>query len=145
VYQKTIPFISSERHGFTFNPSNTYHWTDTSTLYKRISLEGDNYVFLCSETLDPDNRTLYGNNGIKFVKNIIEKIQLDGNPGTVVFHKNTFKPIVFRPQIRIEKSIDFQLYRYNGELFDILRLDYSFSIEIVQKKKALTRVLMRHE
>jgi hypothetical protein len=129
-----LPFISSERHGFNSTQSNTFDWTENTPLYKRITLQGENYIFLCSQAMATQSLKFYsGNTENNPINNIFSKIQLDTLPGSVTYFQNMFKPIMYSPTILSLGNIDLQLYQFNGNFFDILNLDWSLSLLVVEE------------
>lgn len=122
-------YLSSERHGFRTDQSNTNDWTSglESILYRRVSLEGENYVFLCC----PQISLIL--NDANSVKDIAYKIPIDVNPGRLVFHTGVFADIHFYPNLARLADFFIELRRYDGTLFDIQNLDYSLTFEIVQQ------------
>ncbi len=123
--------VSSENDGYRNVQSNTVSWEGNDTLYRRVTLQGENYVFLVEPTL--------GKSISNDQKNVFEKVPLDVNPGAIVFHRE-FEPIVYDPPIPMLKEVSLMLKTFNGDLFDILRLDYSLTLKLVCENTSFEQV-----
>lgn len=138
---RSLPFVSSETLGMSYSISNTVDWKPDSVLYRRVNLKGEDYFLMCSKQLaSPESRFYITNqNGkTRSIDYVFAKVQLDSVPGAVTFHQGVFKPIQYYPTIGKLNTIQVQLYQFDGNFFDILRLDYSFSLVVTQQEHRIS-------
>ena len=113
--------ISSNVAGFRGIIANNDNYSHAA-----IVLSGENFVFLCSDTIGFSQ-----SNGAK-ISNIFYKILLSGQPGEVIFNTFVGSPAVFNQPIGSLNTIPLQVRINDGSLYDFNRLDYSFSIGITE-------------
>jgi hypothetical protein len=120
-------YISSLQHGIRLKQLNTYDGTSSTKLFRSISLEGYNYIFLCSYGKETDLNVVYNNTGIQ---NVFAKILLNEPPGHMCF--NSFLSIdkVFNNPIPELSELTFTMYTPEGYLYNFNDTDYSLALEI---------------
>lgn len=99
---------------------------DENTLNSPILLNGVDYVFLCSNKLEG---TIQSNTNIK---NIFAEIQLDGNPGTIIYNSFIDNAKIYNPPLPILTSMDFTIKNPDGTLYNFNNVDYSFTLEVIE-------------
>jgi hypothetical protein len=119
--------LSSWKHGFKNSHSNTFNGNRDGILYKSISLEGENYVFLTS----PNLNTLYTIGGAN-LGDIFAKILLLEPPGVMMFDNFISAPKEFNPPVASIDKFQFQVRRGDGFLYNFNDIDFSFSISITE-------------
>lgn len=119
--------ITSQHHGYRSFQSNTYSGEPSGVLYKSISLEGENYIFLIS----PNLQTVYSP-GNETVGDIFAKILLNQAPGLLMFDSFVSTPKRFNPPLSYLKSLQFTVKRKDGYLFNFNNSDFSISLRITE-------------
>jgi hypothetical protein len=119
--------ISSINHGKKKFQSNTFDGLDTGVLYKVISLEGENYIYIVS----PGLQTVFAP-GNETVGDIFSRIVLREPPGNMMFDTFVSVPKEFNPPLRSLKDITLEVKRSDGILFNFKDMDYSCSLRIVE-------------
>jgi hypothetical protein len=119
--------ISSINHGFRTSQNNTIDGTESGALYKSISLEGVNYIYLTS----PGLQTVFVP-GNESVGDIFSRIVLNQPPGLMMFDSFVTVKKEFNPPLRLLKDISFEMRRDDGILFNFNDSDYSISLKIVE-------------
>jgi hypothetical protein len=119
--------LSSWKHGFKNSHSNTFNGNRDGVLYKSISLEGENYVFLTS----PNLNTMYTVGGAN-LGDIFAKILLLEPPGVMMFDNFISTPKEFNPPVASIDKFQFQVRRGDGFLYNFNDIDFSFSISITE-------------
>ncbi len=114
--------ISSYLHGFNSTILNT----ENNILNKPISLQGEDYAFLCSSTLT--NMISTGT-----VENIFAKIVLSDDVGTVLFNTFVSNPKIFEDPLPRLESLFFEVKIYDGSYYDFQGIDYSFTLAIYEE------------
>lgn len=115
-------FISSLYHGFSEIQDNT----ENGVLYKSISLEGEQYVFLTCPTLGTVIST-------GSVNDIFARISLTDSPGSVIFDAYLSNPKLFEEgSMPTLSELEFSVKLFNGALYDFNDMDYSFTLEITE-------------
>lgn len=119
--------ISSEKNGSRVFQSNTSNFEETGALFKAITLDGQDYIFLISPKLQsvisPGNEK---------IGDIFAKILLTDIPGTVIYNSFISAPKIFNPPLGSLASIHIAMKRRDGYLFDFHNIDYSLSLEITE-------------
>jgi hypothetical protein len=119
--------VSSQKHGYRVFQSNTYDGAETGALYKSISLEGENYLYLISNGLSavysPGNEKL---------GDVFAKLLLSEPPGVMIFDGFISAPLDFNPPISTINSFSFDFKRRDGYNFNFNNTDLSFSIRITE-------------
>ena len=90
-----------------------------------LNLVNAPYIFLTSDVLQNIQST-------GSVDNIFAKIQLSGDPGTVLYNTYVATTKVFEDPIAKLDEIDFQLKYKNGNPFDLRGKNYSLTLEILE-------------
>jgi hypothetical protein len=119
--------ISSLRHGKKTFQSNTFDGTDSGVLYKVISLEGENYIYMVS----PGLQSVFSP-GNEVVGDIFSRIVLREPPGNMLFDTFVTVPKEFNPPLRSLKDIKLEMKRSDGILFNFKDMDYSCSLKIIE-------------
>ena len=119
--------ITSNIHGYRNFQSNTFNGEELGVLYKSISLEGENYIYLTS----PGLQTVFvpGNQGLG---DVFSRIVLSEPPGNMLFNTFVTVPKEFNPPLRYLKEISFKVKRTDGILFNFKDIDYSLSLRIIE-------------
>ncbi|KAJ3085725.1 hypothetical protein HK102_013886 [Quaeritorhiza haematococci] len=115
--------IASKLHGFRGVQDNFVN----GALYKSIALSGNNYAFLCS----PQLGTMV-NTGV--VRDVFAKIQLNENPGAVIFNSFVSSPKTFTDKTfpRIDE-LGLSIRSPQNDYLSFRGLDYSLTLEIVEE------------
>jgi len=122
-------YISSILNGIKNAQLNTVDGTELTKLFRSISLEGYNYIYLCTFGKETDLDVIYSNNNSK-VNNIFAKILLDQPQGFMCFdsfistEKNYYTPL---PEL---SELTFAIYTPDGNLYNFNDTDYSIDLEI---------------
>lgn len=119
--------ISSSRHGFRKFQSNTFSGEEEGALFRSISLEGENYLYLVS----PGLQTVFSP-GNESVGEIFSRIVLTEPPGSMLFDSFVSVPKIFNPPLSSLKDISFTMKRSDGILFNFNDIDYSMSLKIIE-------------
>lgn len=119
--------VSSDRHGFRNKQSNTNTGDPTGTLFRSISLEGVNYIFLVS----PGLKCVYAP-GIESIGDVFAKVLLSEPSGTLIFNSYISAPKDFDPPIGRLNEIELIVKRPDGFLFNFNDTNYSISLEITE-------------
>lgn len=114
-------FISSLLHGFDGIQNNTKN----TVLNRSITLEGENYVFLCS----PQLSTMINTGS---VNNVFARITLDQSPGSMVFNFLSSAKDYDTALLDTLNELEFIMQNYDGSLYEFNDLDYSFVLEITE-------------
>lgn len=113
-------YISSFKHGFQPTQTNTKN----DNLNHSITLEGENYSFLCSPQLGNLRNT--GD-----VKDIFARITLDQSPGAMVFNFLS-SPKTYETPLHNLSEIEFFVKNYDDTLYEFFLVDFSFVLEITE-------------
>lgn len=119
--------VSSKRHGYRKFQSNTVNGETTGVLYRSISLEGENYLFLISPNLD----TVFSPGNAK-LGDIFAKLLLNESPGLVIFDGFISAPKLFNPPMTELKELKFSIVRQDGLLFNFNNTDFSISLKVTE-------------
>lgn len=117
----TTIFISSLQHGFYGTQENTRN----SLLHRSISLEGENYAFLCC----PQLATMMNTGS---VKNVFARITLDQSPGSMVFSFLSNPKTFDTTPLGELNDLEFSVVNYDNTLYEFNDVDYSFVLEITE-------------
>lgn len=123
--------IASNIHGYRPNQLNTDTGTSLGKLYRSISLEGEEYIFLVCDGLD----CVLNNSGIN---DVFAKILLSELPGYRLYNTFVSTAKVFDQPINQLSELRFRFMTSHGYLFDFNNIDYSLSLEI-------TEIINQHE
>ncbi len=99
---------------------------ETRILNRPVKLAGENYILM----LAPQISTMV-NTG--HVNNIFAKIDLSAPPGTILFNTFISGSKKYSSPLQSLDSLSFQFVDQNGDLFDFLDLDHSFTLEIKEE------------
>ena len=117
--------VSSIFHGLRAIQTNTEDGTPTGTLFRAISLEGENYVYLVSEGLDTVINTAN-------ISNTFAKILLSESPGNLMFNSFISEPKVFDNPIAKIDTMRFRIVTPEGYPFNFNDINYSFTLRITE-------------
>ncbi len=121
--------VSSLIHGFRSIQANTDTGEKTGVLYRSISLEGENYVYLTSQSEGVQLDTVLNSSNIS---NTFAKIILSESPGTLMFNTFISEPKVFdNPIAKIDK-MRFRVVTPQGYDFNFNDINYSFTLRITE-------------
>ena len=119
--------VSSNIHGDRVFQSNTFNGQEDGVLYKSISLEGENYLYLTS----PGLQTVFAP-GNESVGDIFSRIVLSEPPGNMLFNTFVSVPKEFNPPLGSLKDISFEMKRSDGIPFNFNDNDYSISLKVTE-------------
>ena len=126
--------ISSDLHGWKDKISNTLDYTGSTELSRKISLEGENYVFMSIP--NPKMRSSIIN-PTSDIQDIFAQIVLAGPPGTIIFNEHVSEPYLFYPFLQNLSEIQLQILYNDGNLYDFKDTNYSVTLKITQVIKYL--------
>lgn len=121
--------VSSLSHGFRAIQANTDTGEETGELFRAISLEGENYVYLISESEGVELNTVLNTSNIS---NTFAKIILSESPGTLMFNTFISEPKVFDNPIAKIDSMKFRIVTPEGFAFNFNDIDYSFTLRVTE-------------
>jgi hypothetical protein len=119
--------VSSQIHGYRVFQSNTYDGQETGILYKSISLEGENYLYLVCNGL----RAVYSP-GNESLGDVFAKLLLSEPPGLMIFDGFISAPLEYNPPLAFINSFTFDFKRQDGYNFNFNNTDLSFSMRITE-------------
>ncbi len=117
--------VSSRIHGFRSIQANTFSGTSEGTLYRSISLEGQNYLYLVCPGLD----TVLNSSNIP---NVFAKILLSESPGLMIFNSFVSTEKEFDYPIPKLDTLDLKILTPEGYLFNLNDINYALSLEITE-------------
>lgn len=120
-------YISSVIHGLRKQQLNTYDGTDLTKLFRSISLEGYNYVFLVSSGIETKLDVVYNNSRIN---NVFAKILLNQPPGHMCFDSFISTEKIFNTPIPELSELLFAMYTPDGYLYNFNDTNYSLDLEV---------------
>lgn len=100
-----------------------------SILARAINLAGEPYILLVSPTLN-------GNSTFKVsgkVKDVLGKILLKDSPSYMNYDGYITSPTIFNPPLSKLNNMNFQLVNSDGYSYNLVGLDYSFSLRVTQE------------
>ncbi len=121
-------YISSLVNGNRTSQLNTYDGTINSRLFRSVSLEGYNYIYLCSYGKETELDVIDSNN--TNVSNIFAKILLDQPIGHMCFDSFISTEKIFYTPIPELSELTFIMFTPDGELYNFNDTDYSLDLEI---------------
>lgn len=121
--------VSSHRHGFRSIQANTRTGKVDGVLHRSISLEGENYVYLVSESDGIELNTVLNSSSIS---NTFAKIILNESPGTLMFNSFISEPKIFDNPIARIDTMRFKVVTPGGFPFDFNDIDYSFTLRVTE-------------
>ena len=119
--------VSSDLHGYRSIQANTDDGTSSGKLFRSISLEGENYIYLVIPGLDSVSTTTTN------ITNVFAKILLDESPGLMCFNSFISVPKIFDPPKERLSSLKMKMIDYLGFGFNFNDLNYSLSLKITEK------------
>ena len=117
---------SSSIHGRRSIQANTDTGNSTGKLFRSITLEGENYLFLTSPGLD----TILTNSST--VTDIFAKLLLNEAPGLMIFNSFVSAPKEFDHPIAKFDEVHFKVVDRDGYPFNFNDINYSVSLEITE-------------
>lgn len=120
-------YVSSIIHGLRKQQLNTVDGTDLTKLFRSISLEGYNYIFLVSSGVETKLDVVYNNSRIN---NVFAKILLNQPPGHMCFDSFISAEKVFTTPIPELSELLFAIYTPDGYLYNFNDTNYSLDLEI---------------
>jgi len=121
--------VSSEKHGFRSIQANTSNGKETGDLFRSISLEGENYVYMVAESEGASLGTVLNTANIQ---NTFAKILLSESPGNLMFNSFVSEPKVFDNPISKLNYMRFQILTPSGFRFNFNDIDYSFTVRVTE-------------
>lgn len=118
--------VTSQLHGLRATQANTNTGDKSGVLYRSISLEGENYLFLVSDQL----QTVTTNSAT--IPYAFAKILLTESPGIMAFNSYVSVPMEFDHPVPVMDTLDFQMITSKGNLFNFNNTDYSFTLKITE-------------
>lgn len=118
--------VTSQLHGLRATQANTNTGDASGVLYRSISLEGENYLFLVSDQL----QTVTTNSAT--IPYAFAKILLTESPGIMAFNSYISVPMEFDHPIPVLDTLDFQVITSKGYPFNFNNTDYSFTLKITE-------------
>lgn len=121
--------VSSYLHGLRAIQVNTEDGTTTGVLFRAISLEGENYVFLVCDSEGVELNTVYNSGNIS---NAFAKIILSESPGNLMFNSYISEPKMFDNPIAKIDTMRFRVITPGGYPFNFNGINYSFTLRITE-------------
>lgn len=119
--------VSSYLHGLRAIQVNTEDGTSTGVLFRAISLEGENYVYLVCESEGVELNTVFNSGNIS---NAFAKIILSESPGNLMFNSYISEPKMFDNPIAKIDTMRFRVITPGGFPFNFNGINYSFTLRI---------------
>lgn len=123
----SIVYISSILNGVRDAQSNTNDGTENTKLFRSISLEGYNYLHLCTTGNETKFDTLHTNSNIK---NSFAKILLDQPTGHMCFNSFISTEKIFYTPIPELSELVFSMRTPDDYLYNFNDTDFSFDLEV---------------
>ena len=121
--------VSSYLHGLRSIQVNTEDGTSTGVLFRAISLEGENYVYLVCESEGVELNTVFNSGNIS---NAFAKIILSESPGNLMFNSYISEAKVFDNPISKIDTMRFRVITPGGYPFNFNGINYSFTLRITE-------------
>lgn len=121
--------ISSIFHGFREKQTNTIDGTPDSNLFRSISLEGENYIYITLDNSGIDFRTILNTTNIP---NTFAKVILTEPPGNMCFNSFISEARVFNNPIARLDTLKIKVVDSRGFPFDFNNINYSISLKITE-------------
>ena len=121
--------VSSDLHGFSQKRSNTKDWNVSTPVYRKISLEGENYVFLSIPHPKMDSVVI---NPSTDVADIFAQILLSESPGNIIFNSFVTVPYLFDPYLSTMDFFEIKILYTDGNLYDFKDTDFSITLKITE-------------
>ena len=121
--------ISSDLHGFGNTRSNTKDWTNLTPISRKVSLEGDNYVFLSIPQPKMDSVVI---NPTSDVSDVFAQILLSESPGNVIFNSFVSVPYQFDPLLPTIDSFEIKVLYTDSNLYDFKDTDFSITLKVTE-------------
>lgn len=120
--------VSSLNHGVKSSQYNTRDGTSATKLFRKISLEGYNYIYLCTYGKETELDIINTNNN--GISNIFAKILLDEPIGYMCFDSFISTEKIFYTPIPELSELQFDIYTPDGYLYNFNDTNYSLDLEI---------------
>ena len=120
--------ISSQKHGLRSIQANTTDGTIDGKLFRSISLEGENYIYLVLDIYGYDCSVV----STQRVSNAFAKIILDQSPGNLCFNSFISEPKIFDSPISKVDNVRLRFVDSRGFTFNFNNINYSLSLKITE-------------
>lgn len=117
--------VSSKFHGNRSIQANTRSGDQETALFRSVSLQGEDYLFLSSQGLD----TVVNSSGIP---DVFAKILLNDSPGNMVYNSFITAPKIFQSPLSKIDTLHFKMLTSKGYPFNFNDINWSFSLEVVE-------------
>ena len=121
-------YISSLANGIRNIQYNTVDGTSLTKIFRSISLEGYNYIYLCSFGKETELDVVQSNN--TKIENIFAKVVLDQPIGFMCFDSFISAEKNFTTPIPELSELTFAVYTPDGNLYNFNDTNYSLDLEI---------------
>jgi hypothetical protein len=121
--------VSSIFHGFREKQANTIDGTPESELFRSISLEGENYIYITLDNSGIDFRTILNTTNIP---NTFAKVILTEPPGNMCFNSFISEARVFKNPIARLDTLKIRVVDSRGFSFNFSDINYSISLKITE-------------
>lgn len=121
--------VSSNIHGLKTIQANTDTGDLSGELFRSISLEGQNYVYMTAESDGVQLDTVFNTANIS---NTFAKILLSESPGNLMFNSFVSEAKVFDNPIAKINEMKFKILTPEGFLFNFNDIDFSFTLRITE-------------
>lgn len=129
--------VSSELHGNRSIQANTDTGESDGKLFRSISLEGENYIYM----VIPELGNIQTSNTA--VKDVFAKIILTQSPGLMTFDSFISSPKEFDSPLAKLDSLRIKMIDYRGFPFDFHDLNYSITLEVIEVVEVLENTNIR--
>lgn len=120
--------VSSDIHGLRSIQANTVDGNTTGKLFRSISLEGENYIYLVLDIYGYDCSVISNQK----VSNAFAKIILTDAPGNMVFNSFISEPKVFESPVSKVDQIRLRFIDSRGFEFNFNDINYSLSLKVTE-------------
>lgn len=117
--------VSSKLHGNRSIQANTKSGDQETALFRSVSLQGEDYLFLSSQGLD----TVVNSSGIP---DVFAKILLNDSPGNMVYNSFISAPKIFQSPLSKIDTLHFKMLTSKGYPFNFNDINWSFSLEVIE-------------
>jgi hypothetical protein len=119
---------SSQKHGLRSIQANTDTGNVTGKLFRSISLEGQNYMYLVIES-GVDMQTVLNTTNIA---NTFAKINLSESPGNMLFNSFISEAKIFENPIAKIDTLRFKIVTASGFQFDFNDINWSLTLKVTE-------------
>jgi hypothetical protein len=117
--------VSSKLHGNRSIQANTRSGDQETALFRSVSLQGEDYLFLSSQGLD----TVVNSSAIP---DVFAKILLNDSPGNMVYNSFITAPKIFQSPLSKIDTLRFKMLTSKGYPFNFNDINWSFSLEVIE-------------